>query len=92
MREIAIIAERYLAEQEIADLIEPVGFDDLAWFDNVAERFGDLFALIGPTSRGRIPASAVLARLPSGMQASKPRENAEYPCPPLQIGGPELRI
>ncbi len=38
MREIAVIAERQLAQHEIAQRVEPVSIDEIFWRDEIAER------------------------------------------------------
>ena len=46
--EVAVVAERHLAQQEVAHRVEPVGRHQLDRIDDVAERLGDLLAFVGP--------------------------------------------
>ena len=48
MREIAVTAERQLAQQEIAQRVEPVALDEIPGGDEVAERFRHFLAFDGP--------------------------------------------
>src|SRR3546814_13878370 len=52
MREVAIIAERHLPQQEIAHRIEAVGLDPLQRIADVAERLRYLLSLVRPPAMG----------------------------------------
>ena len=62
VREVAVIAERNLAQQEVAHLVEPVALDHVERIDDVADRFRDLLALVGPPSVREDPLGRIDAR------------------------------
>ena len=69
VREIAVVAERHLAQQEVAHRVEPVGVDQLERLDHVAERLRDLLAFVGPPAMGE---DALRRREAGGHQEGRP--------------------
>ena len=50
--EVAVVAERHLAQQEVAHRVEPVGLHQLVGVDDVAQRLGHLLPFVGPPAVG----------------------------------------
>ena len=74
VREVAVVAEVDLAQQEVAHLVETVALHDLGRHDDVAERLGDLLALAGPPAMG---VDAARRRDPGGHQEGRPVDRVE---------------
>ena len=92
MGEVAVVAERDLAEHEIAHLIEAVFFHQFDRVDDVAERFRYFLTLVGPPAVGEdVPGR----RQPRAHQERRPIDGVEAQdvlADHVQVGRPEGRV
>ena len=91
-REVAVVAERHLAQEEIARLVEPVVLDQLQGIDHVAERFRDLLSLVGPPAMGE---HAPGRRQAGGEQKGRPVDRMKAQdvfADDVHVGRPERAV
>ena len=74
VREVAVVAERHLAQHEIAHLVEAVALDQPERLDDVAQRLGDFLAAAGPPAMGEDPPRRCD---PGGHQEGRPVDRVE---------------
>ena len=77
---VAVLAERHLAQEEIAQLIDAIGVGQRERVDHVADRLRHLLAAVEQEAVREDAARHLDARPTSGRPANRPRGSARCPC------------